>query len=44
MGSFSPKHIKAHKVYMKKYRRIMSHEAEELYNEKLILEKYALFV
>ena len=29
---------------MKKYRRVLSHENEEWYKEKLILKKYAFFV
>ena len=29
---------------MKKYRRVMTHENEEWYKEKLILKKYAFFV
>ena len=29
---------------MKKFRRVMSHDTEELSKEKLILEKYAFFM
>ena len=41
ISSFHPKHIK---FSIKKYRRVMSHDNEEWFKEKLILEKYAFFV
>ena len=41
MGLFCPKYIN---FQMKKYKGVMSHDTEEWYKEKLILEKYAFFV
>ena len=41
MSSFCPKYIK---LYMKKYRRVMFHDTEKWFKQKITLEKYAFSV